>query len=79
MEYSRHQRMLNEKKNAQALMLFKVVAEEHPSSPRAHFAVGVAQSLVGDQEQAVKSLEKVVEMNPKHYEAVEMLRSLKKQ
>ena len=73
------QRMLNEKKNEQALMLFKVVAEEHPYSPRAHFAVGVAQSLVGNREQALKSLEKAVEMNPKFYEAVELLRRLKKQ
>ncbi|HEX8338575.1 MAG TPA: hypothetical protein VF621_17785, partial [Pyrinomonadaceae bacterium] len=72
-------RMLSEKKNAQALVLFKAVAEEHSSSPRAHFAVGVAQSLVGDKGQAMKSLEKAVGMNPKFYEAVELLRQLKRQ
>lgn len=72
------QRMLNEKKNEQALALFKLAAEESPHSPHAHFTVGLAQSLVGNREQALKSLEKAVEMNPKHYEAVELLRRLKR-
>lgn len=71
-------RMLNEKKNPQALILFKSAAEGHPYSPHAHFSLGVAQSLVGDREQALKSLEKAVEMNPKFYEAVELLRKLKR-
>jgi tetratricopeptide (TPR) repeat protein len=73
------QRMLNEKKNGQALVLFQAAAAEHPHSPRAHFAVGLAHSLVGDGGQALKSLEKAVGMNPKYYEAVELLRRLKKQ
>jgi tetratricopeptide (TPR) repeat protein len=73
------QRMLNEKKPAQALPLFKLAAEENPHSPRAHFAVGVAHSGVGNREQAVKSLERAVELEPKYYEAVELLRRLKRQ
>jgi tetratricopeptide (TPR) repeat protein len=72
------QRMLNEKKNGQALALFKFAAEGHPHSPRAHFALAVTQSLVGDDGQAVKSLEKVLGLDPKHYEAAEMLKRLKK-
>jgi hypothetical protein len=72
------QRLLNEKKNGQALVLFKFVAEGHPHSPRAHFALAVTQSLVGDDGQAVKSLEKVLGLDPKHYEAAEMLKRLKK-
>ena len=72
------QRMLNEKKNEQALPLFKLAAEENPQSSRAHFAVGLAHSRVGNREQAVKSLEKALELDPKYYEAAELLRQLKK-
>ncbi|HEV2762407.1 MAG TPA: hypothetical protein VGV38_05370 [Pyrinomonadaceae bacterium] len=67
------QRLLNEKKPAQALQLFKLSAEEHPHSWRSVFAVGVAHLLSGDKEQAAKSLEKALEMNPKGYEVRESL------
>jgi Tetratricopeptide repeat/Peptidase family S41 len=73
------QRMLNEKKPEQSLLLFKLAAEESPHSPQAHFATGYAHSLVGNKEQALKSLEKALELEPKHYEASEMLRQLKRQ
>lgn len=73
------QRMLNEKKPEQSLLLFKLAAEENPHSPRAHFATGYAYSLVGNKEQALKSLEKTLELEPKHYEAAELLRQLKRQ
>lgn len=72
------QRMLNEKKNEQALTLFKLAAEESPHSPQAHFAVGFAHARVGHKEQAVKSLERALELEPKHYEAAEMLKQLKR-
>jgi tetratricopeptide (TPR) repeat protein len=73
------QRMLNEKKNGQALLLLKAAAEERPSSAWAHFAVGYAYSLVGDKAQAVKSLERALELEPKHYEAAQLLRQLRGQ
>lgn len=73
------QRMLNEKRPAQALLLFKLAAEENPLSPRAHFAVGVAHAQAGNKEQAVKSLERALELEPKHYEAAELLKQLKRQ
>ena len=72
------QRMLGERKNEQALALFKLAAEESPRSPHAHYTVGLAQSLAGDREQAVRSLEKALELNPKHYEAAELLRRLQR-
>jgi peptidase S41-like protein len=71
------QRMLNEKKPEQSLLLFKLAAEENPHSPRAHFAVGLAHSRAGNREQAVKSVEKSLELEPKYYEAVELLKQLK--
>ena len=73
------QRMLDEKKNDQALLLFRLAAEESPRSPQAHFAVGVTLSLLGEREQAVKSLERALEMEPKHYEAAELLGKLRRQ
>ena len=73
------QRMLNEKKPEQSLLLFKLAAEENPHSSQAHFANGYAYSLVGNKEQALKSLEKALELEPKHYEAAELLRQLKRQ
>ncbi|MBV9927019.1 MAG: tetratricopeptide repeat protein [Acidobacteria bacterium] len=72
------QRMLNEKKNEQALRLFEQAAAERPQSPRAHFALGYAHSLLGNREQAVKSLEKALELEPKHYEAAELLKQLRR-
>jgi hypothetical protein len=73
------QRMLNEKKPEQALQLFRLAAEESPRSSRAHFAVAVALDRAGNREQAVKSLEKALELDPKFYEANELLRQSKKQ
>ena len=71
------QRMLNEKKNEQAFPLLKLAAEESPRSPQAHFAVGYVLSLLGNKEQAVKSLERALELEPKHYEAAQLLRQLR--
>jgi tetratricopeptide (TPR) repeat protein len=70
-------RLLREKKPEQALLLFKLAGDEHPHSPRPHFANGVAHSRAGNREQALKSLEKALELNPKYYEAAELLRQLK--
>ncbi|HEX7313007.1 MAG TPA: tetratricopeptide repeat protein [Pyrinomonadaceae bacterium] len=72
------QRLLNEKKPEQSLLLFKLAAEEHPRSPRAHFATALALSGTGNKEQALKSLEKALELEPKFYDAAEMLKRLKR-
>ena len=74
------QRLLNEKKPEQSLLLFKLAAEENPRSPRAHFATALAlDGVAGNREQTLKSLEKALELEPKYYEAAEMLKRLKKQ
>ena len=71
------QRLLDEKKPEQALALFKLDAEENPHSFRAYFAMGEAYSRSGDKEQAVRNLEKALEMNPKSYDVAESLRQLR--
>jgi tetratricopeptide (TPR) repeat protein len=71
------QRLLNEKKYAQALALFKVVAEERPHSFRGYHAMGYAYFALGDKAQAVKNLERALELNPKNYDVAELLRQAK--
>ena len=68
------QRLLNEKKPEQALQLFRLVVEEYPHSFRGYFAVGVAHQLAGNRAEAVKNLERSLELNPKNYEAAQELR-----
>jgi hypothetical protein len=68
------QRLLNEKKPEQALVLFKLDAEENPYSFRAYFAVGAAYLESGNKEQAIKNLERAFAMNPKSYDVAETLK-----
>lgn len=73
------QRLLNGKNPGQSLPLLKLAAEEHPHSPRAFYALGLAHSMSGDRGQAVKNLERALELNPKHYDAAMLLRKLRQQ
>jgi tetratricopeptide (TPR) repeat protein len=73
------QRLLNEKKPAQALVLFKLDAEENPHSFRAYYAMGFAYFQSGNKEQAVKNLERALEISPKNYDVAELLRQVKQQ
>ncbi|MDT4897262.1 MAG: hypothetical protein QOH25_2339 [Acidobacteriota bacterium] len=71
------QRLLDEKKPEQALVLFKLDAEENPHSFRAYFAMGEANFRSGNKEQAAKNFEKALELNPKSYDVAQRLRELK--
>ena len=71
------QRLLNEKKYEQALVLFKLDAEENPHSFRAYHAMGFAYLMIGNKEQAQKNLERALEMSPKNYDVAELLKQLK--
>jgi tetratricopeptide (TPR) repeat protein len=73
------QRLLNEKKPEQALALFKLDAEENPHSFRAYYAMGFAYFRGSNKEQAVKNLERALEMSPKNYDVAELLRQVKQQ
>jgi tetratricopeptide (TPR) repeat protein len=71
-------RLLGEKKPEQALVLFKINAEENPHSPRAYYAVGEAYFQMGNEELAIKNFDKALEINPKFYEVHERLKLAKK-
>ena len=71
------QRLLNEKKPADALALFKIAAEESPHSFRPYHAQGEAYAQMGETALAIKNLERALELNPKHYEVSQRLRQLK--
>jgi tetratricopeptide (TPR) repeat protein len=71
------QRLLNEKKPEQALVLFKINAEANPHSFRSYFALGETYFLTGNKELAVRNLEKSLELNPKHYEVSMRLKEIK--
>jgi tetratricopeptide (TPR) repeat protein len=71
-------RLLSEKKPDQALVLFKLNAEENPHSPRSYFALGEAYFQMGNKEQAIVNFEKSLELNPKFYEVSERLKLAKK-
>jgi tetratricopeptide (TPR) repeat protein len=71
------QRLLNEKKPEQALVLFQINAEENPHSFRAYFALGEAYFQTGKKELAVRNLEKALQMNSKSYDVRERLRQIK--
>ncbi|HEX8354261.1 MAG TPA: tetratricopeptide repeat protein [Pyrinomonadaceae bacterium] len=73
------QRLLNEKKHAQALALFKLVAEESPHSFRPYHAMGYAHFALGDRGQALKNLERALELSPKNYDVAELLGRVKRQ
>lgn len=71
-------RLLNEKKPEQALILFKLNAEENSSSFRTFFALGEAYFQMGNKESAIKNFEKSLQINPKFYDAAERLSFVKK-
>jgi hypothetical protein len=68
------QRLLNEKKHAEALALFKVSAVEHPLSFRSYFALGEAYFRSGDREQAASNFVKSLELNPANYDVSQRLK-----
>lgn len=67
-------RLLAAKKPDQALVLFKLNAEENPHSPRAYFALGEAYFQMSDKKQAIVNFEKALMLNPKFYEVIERLK-----
>lgn len=73
------QRLLNEQKPQQALVLFKLDGEDNPHSFRAYYAMGVAYFRSGDKEQAMKNLERALAMSPKNHDVAEVIRLVKQQ
>ncbi|HEY0379302.1 MAG TPA: tetratricopeptide repeat protein [Pyrinomonadaceae bacterium] len=73
------QRLLDEKKPEQALVLFKLNEEENPHSFRAYFAIAEAQLWLGNKAEAIRNLERALELNPKSYDVAESLRQTRQQ
>lgn len=71
------QRLLNEKKPAQAAVLFKINAEENPHSYIAYLMLGEAYFQSGKKELAISNFEKSLQINPKAYEARQRLKDAK--
>jgi hypothetical protein len=71
------QRLLNEKKPAQAAVLFEINAKENPHSFRAYFALGEAYFQVGKKELAIANFEKSLQINPKNYDVISRYNQLK--
>ena len=71
------QRLLNEKKPADALELFKLDIADNPHSYRGYYAAGVAYNESGKKDLAITSLKKALELNPKSYDVANYLRQLR--
>jgi hypothetical protein len=67
------QRLLNEKKPADAIELFKLDIAENPHSWRGYFAVGVAYNEAGKKDLAITYLKKALDLNPKSYDVARYL------
>ena len=71
------QRLLNEKKPAEAAVLFQIDAEKNPQSFRAYFALGEAYFQMKKIDLAVANFERSLRLNPKNYELIQRLREAK--
>ena len=71
------QRLLNEKKPAEALELFKLDMLENPRSYRAYFAAGVAYNESGKKDLAIVNLKKALELSPKNYDVASYLKQIR--
>ena len=70
-------RLVNEKRFAQAIEIFKLNVEAYPTSANAYDSLGEAYMLSGNKEMAIKFYEKSVELNPNNQSGIEAIRKLK--
>jgi hypothetical protein len=70
------QRLLNEKKPDQALLLFRLVQELNPRSYSGHYAAGVANAELGKKEEAAKDLKRALELYPRNFDVTSLIEKL---
>jgi len=70
-------KLLSSEKNAEALEVFKLNAEEYPDSWNVYDSLGEAFMKNGDKKQAIKSYKKSIKLNPENTGGEEMLAKLK--
>jgi tetratricopeptide (TPR) repeat protein len=66
--------LLNDKKYEEAIILLKFNAEANAQSYHAFFALGITYYLMGNNELARENFEKTLQLDPKNYTALTMLR-----
>ena len=71
--------LLNKRKVDEAIELFKMNTEDYPASANAYDSLGEAYKIKGDKEQAIRSYQKSVELNPDNKNGVEALKRLREQ
>ena len=70
--------LLQQKKNAEAIEVFKLNVEAFPQSGNAYDSLGEAYMKAGQKELAIKSYAKSLELNPGNRNAVDQLATLTK-
>jgi hypothetical protein len=71
------QRLLNEKKNDDAAVLFQINVAQNPNSFQAYFALGEAYARAGKKELAIENFEKSLRINPKNYTVLQRHKQVK--
>jgi CubicO group peptidase (beta-lactamase class C family) len=69
-------RLLSQKKNREAIEIFKLNIENFPNSSNLYDSLGEAYMINGDKELAIKNYEKSVELNPKNTNGIKALKNL---
>jgi CubicO group peptidase (beta-lactamase class C family) len=70
--------LLQQKKIAEAITLFKVTVELYPQSANAYDSVAEAYMMNGDKQLSIANYKKSLELNPKNTNAVERLKKLER-
>ena len=70
-------RLVNQKRLAQAIEIFKLNVEAYPSSANVYDSLAEAYMLSGNKEMAIKFYEKSIELNPDNRGAIETIKKLK--
>ncbi|MFY9557032.1 MAG: serine hydrolase [Blastocatellia bacterium] len=71
--------LLQQKKLAEAIAVFKLNVELYPKSSNAHDSLGEAYMANGDKELAITNYKKSLELDPSNTNAVEMLKKLSRE
>jgi tetratricopeptide (TPR) repeat protein len=70
------QRLLNEKKPADAVRLFLLDTKQNPMSFRGYYAIGIAFSEIGDKQAAIENLQRALKLDSKNYDVRQSLKEL---
>lgn len=71
--------LLEANKVKEAIEIFKLNVQEHPESGNSLNSLGEAYMVDGNDQLAIKSYEKSIELDPENVNGIEMLKKLKKQ